>query len=130
MRSNVTGVVLAVIALAFAGAAYYYWTGGGKSDAPVTGVVVDKVTRQAGTEAGDDQLAQGMRLLTGESLQKPVFYYVVIETGDGEEIDIEVPPDLFETVQVGDRIRRADPEAVPVLVKRALPPDEAAQDPY
>jgi len=126
MRSNAMGVVLAVIALALAGAAYYYWTGGGKSEEAVTGFVVDKVAREAGTEAGDRTLDQGLRALTGKSLEKDVFYFIVVETDDGREVEMEVPEDFYKDTQIGDKVRRDAPDAVPVLLEPA-PPTEDGQ---
>ncbi|HOZ45948.1 MAG TPA: hypothetical protein PLO37_13425 [Candidatus Hydrogenedentes bacterium] len=123
MRSTMVGTVAALIVLAFAGAAYYYWHGGGESpsDETVTGVVVAKDQRQAGTEAGGKTLEQGMRLLTGESLTKDMFYYVQVKTPEGAVSELEVSRDFYAKVKVGDTIHRARAAADPVITKSDAP---------
>jgi len=119
MRSNMVPIVAAVIAIAFAGAAFYYWQGGGESPGPVTGVIIDMYQRQAGTEAGGKPLSQGLNVLTGRSLEKTMFNFVLVRTNAGEEVEIEVPEDLFATFVVGDTIQQASPDARPALVQQA-----------
>lgn len=122
MRSPWVSIVMAAIALGFAGAAYYYWTGGGNpANKPVKGVVITKFEREPGTEAGGQTLDQGMRLLTGESLKQEVYYFVRIRTASGEELDIEVPKAVYTAAKPGDTLKRESKEAVPVLVPVARP---------
>jgi len=117
MRSSLVAVVAGVIALAFAGTAAYYWLGGGSSDGPIEGVVIDAIERQAGTESGDNTMAQGLNVLTGKSLQKEVFYFLLVRTEDGDEIEVEVPRQVYLEAEYGDRLRRSAPDATPVLIK-------------
>ena len=117
MRSNLVAILAAVIASAFAGSAFYYWHGCGSSAGPVGGVIIDKYQRQAGTEAGDHVLDQGLSVLTGRSLEKEVFYFVLTRTEDGDDVEIEVPNDLFSRAVLGDTIRQVSPDARPTLIQ-------------
>ena len=120
MRSTVVGIVAAVIVLALAGAAYYYWTGGRAGEAQaILGQVVAKERRQAGTEAGDAPLQQGMRILAGQSQQQDMYHFLVLETTDGDRVDLEVSADFYQQVRVGDTVQRATPEAAPIIVSQA-----------
>lgn len=119
MHSNLVPVVVLVIVVILAGAAYYYWHGGGSSGRAIEGVVIDKFEREAGTEAGDKPLEQGLNLLTGRSLQKDVFYFVRVRTEEGEEIDMEVPRDIFLIADPGDSIYRSSPDVAPTLTDRS-----------
>lgn len=117
MRSGLVAVIMVLIAVAFTVAAYYYWHGGSRSGSAIAGVVIDKFQREAGTEAGEKTLEQGLNLLTGKSLTKEVFYFVRVKTEEGEEIDIEVPRDLFLKVRSGDTVRRSSPDADPTIIR-------------
>jgi len=107
MRSNLVPIMMVLIAVGFCGAAYYYWHGGGgsKSAQPVSGVVIDKFQRAAGTEAGRNVLRQGVRMLSGQSTKRQVFYFVRVKTSAGDELDVEVSRDSFSSVQTGDTVR-------------------------
>lgn len=118
MRSSTTGVLLAVIALAFAGAAYYYWFGGGE-DGPVVGVVVDKVQRQAGTESGGRTLDQGLRVLTGESFRQDVYHFLIVRTAENALVEMSVAQDIYNQVEIGDTVQRTSPDAAPTIVQQA-----------
>jgi hypothetical protein len=113
MNSNLVSVVMVLIVVAFCFAAYHYWQGGGKSDRPIAGLVIDKFERPAGTEAGGKPAVQGMRALTGQSLRQDMFYYIRVRTEVGAEIDIEVPSDFYQRIQIGERVRRASRDSVP-----------------
>jgi len=126
MRSNLVPVMMVLIVVAFVGAALYYWFGGGKSAQAVTGVVTDKMARAAGTEAGDKPLAQGLRVLTGQSLQRDVFYFIRVRTDKGDEVDIEVPRSFFQKVEVGDTIRQSSPDSTPTIIKSEIDERDAA----
>ena len=118
MRSNIVPVVMALIVIVFAVAAYYYWHGGdSKSEPPIEGVVLDKFQRAAGTEAGDKPLAQGLQVLTGQSLRQDMFYFIRVLTTTGREVDMEVPADLYRKAELGDKITRASRDSIPVIVR-------------
>jgi hypothetical protein len=112
-----------LIVLAFVGLGYYYWHGGGQSQRAVTGVVIDKYERAAGTEAGGSTLQQGMRTITGQSLQQETFYFIRVRTGQGKEVEMEVSRPLYMQVEIGHKVRRDKPDSEPYLV-------EADSDPY
>lgn len=114
--SGLVPVIAILIILAFVGLAYYYWHGGGKSERAVTGTVMDKLERPAGTEAGSRPLAQGMRTITGQSFQQEVFYILRVRTGQGQEVDMEVPRSFYMAVEIGDKVRRDSPDSEPYLV--------------
>ncbi len=120
MRSTTMGVLLAVIALAFAGAAYYYWTSRG-GEGPVTGVVVDKIQRQAGTESGGRTLDQGLRVLTGESFRQDVYHFLIVRTAENTLVEMSVAQNLYNQVEIGDTVQRTSPDVPPVLVRQATP---------
>lgn len=117
MRSNLVPVMIVLIVVAFCAAAYYYWHGGGKTERVITGLVIGKFERPAGTEAGDKPLVQGMRILTGESLRQDVFYFIRVRTDMGAEVDMEVSPTFHQKVEIGDRVRRESSDSVPNIIK-------------
>ena len=116
MRENLVPVMAILIILAFVGLAYYYWHGGGQSQRAVTGVVVDKYERSAGTEAGGGALQQGMRTITGQSFQREVFYFIRVRTGQGKEVEMEVSKPFYMAVEIGHKVRRDKPDSEPYLV--------------
>lgn len=116
MRSNIVSIIMALIVVVFAGSAYYYWHGGARSAQAITGVVTDKFQREAGTEAGGRVLDQGLRTLTGRSLEHDVFYFIRVRTDKGDEIDIEVSQEFFLRAQKGDKIRQASSDASPTVI--------------
>ena len=118
MESKQVAIVMALIVLVAAGAAYYYW-GQSATASPVTGVVLEKVQRDPGTEAGDKPLAQGLRVLSGESMQQEVFYVLRVKTKSGELIEMVVPKEFFAKVQQGDVVQQVSSDAVPSIVRRA-----------
>ncbi len=117
MRSNLVPVMMVLIVVAFFAAAYYYWQGGRTSARVITGVVMDKFERAAGTEAGDKPVVQGLRFLTARSLQQDVFYFIRVRTDMGDEVDLEVPAAFFQKVEIGDRVRQTSPDSTPTVVE-------------
>jgi hypothetical protein len=118
MNSNIVPVIMALIVIAFAAAAYYYFhSGDTEADRPVTGVVLDKFERVAGAGAADRPLVQGVRSLAGRSLQQGSSYFVRILTTSGQEVDLQVPADVYRRAELGDKITRASSGSTPVLVR-------------
>jgi hypothetical protein len=111
--SSLVPVMAILIILAFVGLAYYYWHGGGQSQRAVTGVVVDKYERAAGTEAGGRALQQGMRTITGQTYQQETFYIIRVRTGQGKEVEMEVSRDFYTGIEIGDKVRRDKPDSEP-----------------
>jgi hypothetical protein len=116
VRGNLVPVMAILIVLAFVGLAYYYWHGGGQSQRAVTGVVIDKYERPAGTEAGGRTLQQGMRTITGQSFQQETFYFIRVRTGQGKEVEMEVSRPFYMGVEIGHKVRRDKPDSEPHLV--------------
>ncbi len=116
MRENLVPVMAILVILAFVGLAYYYWHGGGQSQRPVTGIVIDKYERAAGTEAGRSVLQQGMRTITGQSFQQETFYFVRVRTAQGKEVEMEVSRPFYMAVEIGQKVRRDNPDSEPYLV--------------
>jgi len=83
---------------------------------------VEKVQREPGTESGGRTLDQGLRVLTGDSFQQDMYYFLVVETDSGGTIEMAVPREVFAQVAVGDRVQRSSPNAVPVVIERAPEP--------
>ncbi len=111
------GIVMAGIAIAFAGAAVFYFMGGGEEPGQaVYGVVVDKFQRQAGTEAGDKPLEQGLNVLTRKSFKQESYFFLLVESKGGKETEVVVPKAFYEEVLVGDTIQQATPEDTPIIV--------------
>jgi len=114
MNSNLVPIVMVLIVVAFCFAAYHYWQGGARSDRPIAGIVIDKFERPAGTEAAGKPAVQGIRALTGQSLRQDMFYYIRVRTEMGADIDMEVPADFYQRIQIGERVRRSSRDSVPV----------------
>ena len=118
MESKQVAIMMALIVLVAAGAAYYYWSQNATAS-PVTGVVVEKMQRDPGTEAGDKPLAQGLRVLSGESTQQEMFYVIRVKTKSGELVEMLVPKEFFTKVQKGNSVQQISPDSVPTIVRRA-----------
>jgi len=114
--SGLVPVIAILIILAFVGLAYYYWHGGGQSQRAVTGTVMDKYERNAGTESGGRALQQGMRTITGQTYQQDVFYIIRVRTGQGREVEMEVSRPFFMGIEIGDKVRRDKPDSEPYKV--------------
>jgi hypothetical protein len=109
--------MMVLIIIVFAGVAYYYWHGGDTSGRTVTGIVMDKFERAAGTEAGDKPLAQGLRVLTGQSSRHESFYFIRVRTNQGGEVVMEVTKSFYDRVQVGDNVRKTGSDTTPTIIK-------------
>ncbi len=117
---GLVGVIIAVIALVFVGAAFYYWGGVGTPAAePVEGVVVNKTTRMTRTEVDGNELRQGIRVLSGQTAGKERFFVLQIRTQSGDTRDITVSQAFFQQVAVGDTVRQYEPDGVATVVSRA-----------
>jgi hypothetical protein len=117
MESKPVAVLMALIVLIAAGAVVYYWMRG-QEEVPVSGVVVEKFQREAGTEAGDQPIAQGLRVLTGDSTQQEMFYFLRVRTAGGELVEMEVPQGFFMQVKIGDTVQRISAESAPTIAQR------------
>jgi len=115
VRENLVPVMAILIILAFVGLAYYYWHGGGQSQRAVTGVVIDKYERPAGTEAGG-VLQQGMRTITGQSFRQETFYFIRVRTAHGKEVEMEVSRPFYKAVEIGHKVRRDKPDSEPYII--------------
>lgn len=114
--SSLVPVMAVLIILAFVGLAYYYWHGEGQSQRAVTGTVMDKYERSAGTEAGGRALQQGMRTITGQTYQQETFYIIRVRTAQGKEVEMEVSRPFFMGIEIGDKVRRDKPDTEPYKV--------------
>jgi len=114
--SSLVPVMAILIIIAFVGLAYYYWHGEGQSQRAVTGTVMDKYERSAGTEAGGRALQQGMRTITGQTYQQDVFYILRVRTAQGKEVEIQAPRSFYMGIEIGDKVRRDKPDSEPYKV--------------
>ena len=125
---GLVGFIMAAIAIVFVGAAFYYWGGMRKpSSEPVEGVVVDKVARIPGTEAGDKPLGQGLRALSGQSMSVERFFVLMIRTESGDVREMTVSQAFFQQAGIGDTVRQEEPGGPARVVMRAARPPWGAQ---